>query len=437
MEKIWLETLKTLEKKIDKNKFSVWLKPIRYKNYIDGILTLSVLNQASLSFIKQNFLNIIKNEASIKAGNNLDVVFTIEHTNQKEYRVEKQSDIKKKTKKRIFNQLFTFENFITGKANQLARAAALQISTNPNTNYNPLFIYGGVGLGKTHLMHAIGNNFIKNNPERKIHYVHAERYVSDVVKAYQNKSFDQFKNFYHNLDILLIDDIQFFGNKNRTQEEFFYAYNALIDDKRQVVISCDSYPKQINGIEDRLISRFGWGLTVEIEPPEFEMRVAILLKKASLENIKLPEEVAFFLANIIESNVRELEGALKRVSAYANFNNQNINLELAKIALKDLLFNKEKKTSIQNIKKIVADYYKIKSADFNSQSRARNIVRPRQIAMSLCKELTNESLPEIGKAFGGKDHSTVLHAMKKIKQLSDENMLIKHDYESLKKIIVS
>ena len=437
MEKIWLETLKALEKKIDKNKFSVWLKPIKYKSYIDGKLTLALLNQTSLSFVKQNFLSLIESEASIKAGNNLDVVLTIEHIKEKEFRIEAQSEIKKKSKRKIFNQLFTFENFITGKANQLARAAALQISTNPNTNYNPLFIYGGVGLGKTHLMHAIGNNFIKNNPERKIHYVHAERYVSDVVKAYQNKSFDQFKNFYHNLDILLIDDIQFFGNKNRTQEEFFYAYNALIDDKRQVVISCDSYPKQINGIEDRLISRFGWGLTVEIEPPEFEMRVAILLKKASLENIKLPEEVAFFLANIIESNVRELEGALKRVSAYANFNNQDINLELSKIALKDLLFNKEKKTSIQNIKKIVADYFKIKTADFNSQSRARNIVRPRQIAMSLCKELTNESLPEIGKAFGGKDHSTVLHAMKKIKQLSVENMLIKHDYESLKKIIVS
>ena len=437
MEKIWLETLKALEKKIDKNKFSVWLKPIKYKSYSDRKLTLAVLNQASLSFVKQNFLSLIKSEASIKAGNNLDVILTIELIKEKEYRVETQSEIKKKPKRKIFNQLFTFENFVTGKANQLARAAALQISTNPNTNYNPLFIYGGVGLGKTHLMHAIGNNFIKNNPERKIHYVHAERYVSDVVKAYQNKSFDQFKNFYHNLDILLIDDIQFFGNKNRTQEEFFYAYNALIDDKRQVVISCDSYPKQINGIEDRLISRFGWGLTVEIEPPEFEMRVAILLKKASLENIKLPEEVAFFIANIIESNVRELEGALKRISAYANFNNQDINLELSKIALKDLLFNKEKKTSIQNIKKIVADYFKIKTADFNSQSRARNIVRPRQIAMSLCKELTNESLPEIGKAFGGKDHSTVLHAMKKIKQLSAENMLIKHDYESLKKIIVS
>ena len=437
MEKIWLETLKALESKIDKNKFSVWLKPIKYKSYSDRKLTLALLNQASLSFVKQNFLSLIESEASIKAGNNLDVILTIELIKEKEYHVETQSEIKKKPKRKIFNQLFTFENFITGKANQLARAAALQISTNPNTNYNPLFIYGGVGLGKTHLMHAIGNNFIKNNPERKIHYVHAERYVSDVVKAYQNKSFDQFKNFYHNLDILLIDDIQFFGNKNRTQEEFFYAYNALIDDKRQVVISCDSYPKQINGIEDRLISRFGWGLTVEIEPPEFEMRVAILLKKASLENIKLPEEVAFFLANIIESNVRELEGALKRVSAYANFNNQNINLELSKIALKDLLFNKEKKTSIQNIKKIVADYFKIKTADFNSQSRARNIVRPRQIAMSLCKELTNESLPEIGKAFGGKDHSTVLHAMKKIKQLSAENMLIKHDYESLKKIIVS
>ena len=437
MEKLWLETRNALEEKIDKNKFSVWLKPIKYKSYINGTLTLSVLNQASLSFIKQNFLSLIKNEASIKAGIDLNVVITIELNNDKEYHSEKQIEIRKKPKKSVFNQLFTFENFITGKANQLARAAALQISTNPNTNYNPLFIYGGVGLGKTHLMHAIGNNFIKNNPERRIHYVHAERYVSDVVKAYQNKSFDQFKNFYHNLDILLIDDIQFFGNKNRTQEEFFYAYNALIDDKRQVVISCDSYPKQINGIEDRLISRFGWGLTVEIEPPEFEMRVAILLKKASLEKINLPEEVAFFLANIIESNVRELEGALKRVSAYANFNNQEINLELSRIALKDLLFNKEKKTSIQNIKKIVADYFKIKTTDFNSQSRARNIVRPRQMAMSLCKELTNESLPEIGKAFGGKDHSTVLHAMKKIKQLSSENMLVKHDYESLKKIIVS
>lgn len=437
MEKIWIETLKALERKIDKNKFSVWLKPIKYKSYIDGILTLTVLNQASLSFIKQNFISLIKSEASIKAGNNLDVVITIELINENQYLVEKQLEVRKKPKKKIFNPIFSFENFITGKANQLARAAALQISTNPSTNYNPLFIYGGVGLGKTHLMHAIGNNFIKNNPERKIHYVHAERYVSDVVKAYQNKSFDQFKNFYHNLDILLIDDIQFFGNKNRTQEEFFYAYNALIDDKRQVVISCDSYPKQINGIEDRLISRFGWGLTVEIEPPEFEMRVAILLKKASQENIKLPEEVAFFLANIIESNVRELEGALKRVSAYAKFNNQDINLELSKIALKDLLFNKEKNTSIQNIKKTVADYYKIKTADFNSQSRARNIVRPRQIAMSLCKELTNESLPEIGKAFGGKDHSTVLHAMKKIKQLCAENMLVKHDYESLKKILVS
>jgi chromosomal replication initiator protein len=437
MEKIWFETQKALEKKIDKNKFSVWLRPIKYKSCINGKLTLSVLNQASLSFIKQNFLSIIKNEASIKAGTSLDIIFTIEHIDERELYVARSSEVRKKTKKKIFNQLFTFENFITGKANQLARAAAIQISTNPNTNYNPLFIYGGVGLGKTHLMHAIGNNFIKNNPERKIHYVHAERYVSDVVKAYQNKSFDQFKNFYHNLDILLIDDIQFFGNKNRTQEEFFYAYNALIDDKRQVVISCDSYPKQMNGIEDRLISRFGWGLTVEIEPPEFEMRVAILLKKASLENIKLPEEVAFFLANIIESNVRELEGALKRVSAYANFNNQEINLELSKLALKDLLFNKEKKTSIQNIKKTVADYFKIKTTDFNSQSRARTIVRPRQIAMSLCKELTNESLPEIGKAFGGKDHSTVLHAVKKIKQLTSENMLVKHDYESLKKIIVS
>lgn len=309
------------------------------------------------------------------------------------------------------NPSFTFENFVTGKANQLARAGAMQVAQSPGIAYNPLFIYGGVGLGKTHLIQAIGNYVIAENKNAKIRYVHAEKYVSDVVSAYQHKAFDKFKLYYHSLDILLVDDVQFFGGKNRTQEEFFYAFNALVERHKQVIITCDSYPKEISGLEERLVSRFGWGLTVAVEPPELEMRVAILLKKAQLEKIKLDENVAF-IAKHIRSNVRELEGGLKRVLAFSRFINQEITLDLAKEALKDLLAVQSRQISIENIQKTVADYYKIKVSEMYSKKRSRIVARPRQMAMTIAKELTSLSLPDIGEAFGGRDHTTVLHGCK-------------------------
>jgi chromosomal replication initiator protein len=296
----------------------------------------------------------------------------------------------------------------------LARAAAAQVAEKSGSAYNPLFIYGGVGLGKTHLAHAIGNYFREHHPQGKVRYIHAEQYVSDVVRAYQHKAFDDFKRYYHSLDMLLIDDIQFMSGKSRTQEEFFYAFNALIESHKQVVITCDTYPKEIAGMENRLISRFGWGLTVAVEPPELEMRVAILIKKAEQDKIVLPEDVAFFLARQIQSNVRELEGCLKRVLAYAHFNRQPLSLDLCREALRDLLAVQNRQISVENIQKTVADYYKIKVADMYSKKRPASIARPRQIAMYLAKELTQKSLPEIGELFGGRDHTTVLHAVRKI-----------------------
>lgn len=311
------------------------------------------------------------------------------------------------------NGTFTFDSFVTGKANQLARAAGLQVALHP-TSYNPLFVYGGVGLGKTHLVQAIGHDILRRDPTARIRYIHAETYVSDVVRAYQHKAFDEFKRYYRSLDLLLIDDIQFFNGKSRTQEEFFYLFNTLIEGHKQVVITCDTYPKEIAGIEERLISRFGWGLTVALEPPELEMRVAILLAKAQQERVRLDEQVAFFVAKHIRSNVRELEGALKRVIAYAGFHKLDITLPVAKEALRDVLAVQNRQISIENIQKTVADYYKIKVADMYSKKRPASIARPRQIAMYLAKELTQKSLPEIGELFGGRDHTTVLHAVRKI-----------------------
>ena len=312
------------------------------------------------------------------------------------------------------NPVLTFENFVTGKSNQLARAAAIQVTHNPGVSYNPLFLYGGVGLGKTHLIHAIGNHLLQENPNARIRYIHAEQFVSGVVKAYQRKAFDEFKQYYHSLDLLLIDDIQFFSGKTRTQEEFFYTFEALVANKAQVIITSDTYPKEINGIDERLISRFDSGLTVTIEPPELEMRVAILIKKASLENFILPEDVAFFIAKNVRSNVRELEGALRKVLAYVKFHGYEITVELAKGALKDLLNVQNRQISVENIQKTVADFYNIKIADMYSKRRPANIVRPRQIAMYLAKELTQKSLPEIGNLFGGRNHATVLHAIRKL-----------------------
>ena len=329
------------------------------------------------------------------------------------------------------NPSFTFDSFVNGKANQLARAAALQVAEHPGTAYNPLFVYGGVGLGKTHLIQAIGNRVLEGNPEAKIRYIHAEQYVSDVVRAYQHKSFDSFKRYYHSLDLLLIDDIQFFSGKSRTQEEFFYAFNALIEARKQIIITCDSYPKEISGMEERLISRFGWGLTVAVEPPELEMRVAILLNKASLEKVVLDESVAFFIAKHIRSNVRELEGALKRVLAYSRFTGEVLSLTLAKEALKDLLAVQNRQISIDNIQKTVADYFKIKVAEMYSKKRVRSLARPRQVAMALAKELTPMSLPDIGEAFGGRDHTTVLHACRRIQELTEADADLARDYAVL------
>lgn len=329
------------------------------------------------------------------------------------------------------NPGFTFDNLVTGRANELARAAAIQVAQNPGMSYNPIFIYGGVGLGKTHLVHALGNEVMKHNPDAVIRYVHADDYYADVVRAYQQKSFDTFKRYYRSLDVLLIDDIQFFNNKTRTQEEFFYAFNALTDAKKQIVITCDTYPKNIQGVEERLTTRFGWGLTVQIEPPELEMRVAILKKKAEMERVKVGEDVAFLIAKNIRSNVRELEGALKKVIAFAHFHTLPISLEVAREALKDLLGAHNRQITLEFIQKTVSDYYKIKVSEMYSKKRTRAIARPRQVAMWLAKELTPESYPAIGESFGGRDHTTVLHACRTIADLRLKDEVLNHDLHVL------
>ncbi|CAH2772936.1 MAG: Chromosomal replication initiator protein DnaA [uncultured Paraburkholderia sp.] len=333
------------------------------------------------------------------------------------------------------NPVLTFDNFVTGKANQLARAAAIQVADNPGISYNPLFLYGGVGLGKTHLIHAIGNQLLMDKTGARIRYIHAEQYVSDVVKAYQRKAFDDFKRYYHSLDLLLIDDIQFFSGKSRTQEEFFYAFEALVANKAQVIITSDTYPKEISGIDDRLISRFDSGLTVAIEPPELEMRVAILMRKAQSEFVSLNEDVAFFVAKHLRSNVRELEGALRKILAYSKFHGREITIEVTKEALKDLLTVQNRQISVENIQKTTADFYSIKVADMYSKKRPANIARPRQIAMYLAKELTQKSLPEIGELFGGRDHTTVLHAVRKIADERGKDAQLNHELHVLEQTL--
>jgi chromosomal replication initiator protein len=329
------------------------------------------------------------------------------------------------------NATYTFQTFVEGKSNQLARAAATQVAWNPGSAYNPLFIAGGVGLGKTHLMHSIANLILERQPNAQVAYVHSERFVGDMVKALQHNAINDFKRAYRSLDALLIDDIQFFAGKQQSQEEFFHTFNALLEGQRQIVLTCDRYPKEVSGLEERLKSRFGWGLTVAIEPPELETSAAILMTKAAAEDVDLPEEVAFFIAQRIRSNVRELEGALRRVMANSAFTGQPITLDFAKDALRDLLALQEKLVTIENIKKSVAGYFKIRVADLLSKSRRRSITRPRQIAMSLAKELTSHSLPEIGDAFGGRDHTTVLHACRRIKALRETDLRVSEDYKNL------
>jgi chromosomal replication initiator protein len=440
MDSLWNNCLRHFEKSLPAQQFRTWIQPLSAQTRGDT-LVLVAPNQFVLQWVKDRYLDEISRlsiqflDEKVKIQLSLADNLTVTPAEVREVESVASTPKPKVKDQSRLNPAFTFESFVTGKANQLARAAALQVAENPGNAYNPLFIYGGVGLGKTHLIQAIGNRLQDLNSQAKIRYTHAEQYVSDVVRAYQHKAFDGFKKYYHSLDLLLIDDVQFFSGKNRTQEEFFYAFNALIESHKQVIITCDTYPKELSGIEDRLISRFGWGLTVAIEPPELEMRVAILIKKAELEKLKLPEDVAFFIAFHIVSNVRELEGALKRVLAYSRFAGEPITLDLAREALKDLLAVHVRQVSVENIQRTVADFYKLKVSEMYSKKRSRNIARPRQMAMALAKELTQLSLPNIGDAFGGRDHTTVLHACRKISELRTTQADVARDFEALKQAL--
>jgi len=442
MDPFWLSCLAYFEKELTPQQFNTWIKPLKFIPEDDSLLLVAP-NRFVMQWIKERFLPRIQKMAEQYFAKSVNLELALAEKSAAQPVLEDRSKLAapaaKPSSKNLsrLNPSFSFDNFVTGKANELARAAAIQVAEHPGAAYNPLFIYGGVGLGKTHLLQAIGNLVHEQNSDAKVRYTHAERYVSDVVRAYQHKAFDEFKRYYHSLDLLLIDDIQFFSNKNRTQEEFFYAFNALIEAHKQVVITCDTYPKEISGMEDRLISRFGWGLTVAIEPPELEMRVAILLKKAALDGITLAENVAFFIATHIQSNVRELEGALKRVLAFSRFAGLPITVDLSKEALRDLLAVQLRQVSIENIQKTVADYYKIKVSEMYSKKRSRALARPRQIAMALSKELTELSLPNIGDAFGGRDHTTVLHACRKIADLRSRDAELTRDYTALMQVLRS
>jgi chromosomal replication initiator protein len=430
----WKQCLFDLQNSFDEQQFNTWVRPLQAIAE-NKIIKITAPNQYAVDWANKNlseyFIKKLKDsEYSFK--------FEVGGISQK---IRLKKTIIEEDKKEIFNNKikfsseFTFDNFVTGKSNELARAAAMQVSNNPAQNYNPFFIYGGVGLGKTHLMNAIGNNILLNNPGAKILYLHSERFVADMVRALQHNKIDAFKEFYRSADALLIDDIQFFAGKERSQEEFFHTFNALLEGNCQIVLTCDRYPKEVNGLDERLKSRFGWGLTQSIEPPELETRVAILQKKAAHIGTHLDTDVAFFIAKCIQSNVRELEGALRRVIANSQFTGKDITLAFAKEALYDLISLQNKMVSIDNIQKTVADYYKIRISDLLSAKRNRSLARPRQLAMSLAKELTSHSLPEIGDAFGGRDHTTVLHACKKIVELCATDNKIKNDLIHLRRAL--
>jgi len=463
----WAACLAVFQRELTPQQYATWIRPLSCADE-SGTLRLTAPNRFVLQWVKDRFGGRIQALARENCGDAVAVEFAVADAPAREPEqtaapaaapavnghagpaapVDSPTSLAprppgvapqpalRKPEPGGLNPTFTFASFVAGKANQLARAAGLQVADHP-TSYNPLFVYGGVGLGKTHLIQAIGHHILSQNPAAKIRYIHAETYVSDVVRAYQHKAFDDFKRHYRSLDLLLVDDIQFFGGKSRTQEEFFYLFNTLIEAHKQVVITCDTYPKEIAGIEERLISRFGWGLTVALEPPELEMRVAILLAKAALSGMRLDEQVAFFIAKHIRSNVRELEGALKRIMAYSNFHGHEINLPMAKEALRDLLAVQNRQISIENIQKTVADYYKIRVSDMHSKKRSRAVARPRQVAMALAKELTQMSLPEIGSNFGGRDHTTVLHACRQIASLRETHSDLNHDVNFLLQVLRS
>lgn len=440
---LWQQCVTRLEQELPAQQFNTWIRPLHAIEDSAGI-TLLAPNKFVREWINEQLLDRIEKIAlSVGDGSPLGIQVKV-GTRQKidsakaaASAAEKNAAFRRRSDKggasfnSNLNRDFSFEAFVEGKSNQLARAASMQVAENAGGAYNPLFIYGGVGLGKTHLMQAIGNLIMAGNPDARVVYLHSERFVQDMVKALQHNAINEFKKFYRSVNALLIDDIQFFAGKERSQEEFFHTFNALLEGHQQVVLTCDRYPKEVSGLEERLKSRFGWGLTVAIEPPELETRVAILMRKATQLGVELPQEVAFFVAKRIRSNVRELEGALRRVIANAKFTNRAITLEFAKEALKDLLALQEKLVTIDNIQKTVAEYYKIRMAELLSKKRSRSLARPRQVAMALAKELTSHSLPEIGDAFGGRDHTTVLHACRKIEELKGTDIRIKEDVSNL------
>jgi len=442
MDSLWPSLAAELKKELPAQQFDTWIKPLRAERRGEQLLLMAP-NHHVLRWVRSNLLAKIESRLERVAGNRLSVDLVLDEKPMAAEIVVPEplpvapaaGDRGSRDEHRL-NPGFTFGNFVNGKANQIARAAAIQVAEKPGTAYNPLFIYGGTGLGKTHLLQAIGIEVLKRNPKAKVRYIHAEQFVADVVRAYQHKSFDSLKRYYRSLDLFLIDDVQFFVGKSRSQEEFFYTFNSLFEAHKQVAITSDCFPKEMTGIEERLISRFGWGLTVAVEPPELEMRVAILLKKAENDGVRLDEGVAFFIAKHIRSNVRELEGALKRVLAYARFNNAQVNVTTAREALKDLLAVLNRQVSIENIQKTVADYFKIKVSEMYSKKRFRSVARPRQVAMALAKELTQQSLPEIGEAFGGRDHTTVLHACRKTQELRDTDQEFARDYAQLQQILL-
>ncbi len=443
---LWAQCQELLATDIPEQQLNTWIRPLQAIEDKEQMRLLAP-NRFVHDWVKQNYLKKIQPLAQSLTNNpSLTVIIEVgtaakpknsaptSHISKDSIIAKKTSVTKNESQEKFehnLNKTFTFDAYVSGKSNQLARAAAIQVAENPGSSYNPLFIYGGVGLGKTHLMHAIGNQVLEKSPDARILYLHSERYMQDMVRSIQGNTVNTFKQFYRSLNILLIDDIQFFAGKDRTQEEFFHTFNVLMENGQQIVMSCDRYPKEIEGLEERLKSRFGWGLTVAIEPPELETRVAILQSKAELMGVSLPNEVAFFVGKRIRSNVRELEGALRRVIATSQFIGAPITLESAKEALKDLIALQNRMVTIENIQKTVAQYFKIKIEDILSSGRSRSIARPRQVAMSLAKELTNHSLPEIGKAFGGRDHTTVIHACRKIAELRKEDSRIEEDYLTL------
>ncbi|MCR4345736.1 MAG: chromosomal replication initiator protein DnaA [Sulfuricaulis sp.] len=441
---VWKKCLERLEEELSAQQFNTWLRPLHAVQDTQ-ILRLLAPNRFVVDWVRERFLERIAELSSEYSGGALSVQVEVGSQSRPvvltpqaaSTRTEASTTLKAPSIIGRMNQDFTFETHVEGKSNQLARAAARQVGENPGGAYNPLFIYGGVGLGKTHLMHAVGNLMLKHRPGANIAYVHSERFVADMVKAFQHNAINEFKKLYRNLDALLIDDIQFFVGKERSQEELFHTFNALQESKRQVIITADRFPKELVGVEERLVSRFGSGLIVSIEPPELETRVAILIKKAKQEGVDLPDDVAFFIAKRVRSNVRELEGALRRILASAFFTGRTIDISLVTESLKDLISFQDRLITTNNIQKTVAEYYKIRVSDLHSKSRSRQVARPRQVAMALAKELTEHSLPQIGDAFGGRDHTTVLHACRKVAELKSKDSRMSEDYGNLLRILTT